>query len=231
MLVDIFPVIADAAADKDVDADLIAAQAIEDAHLVRVALEQLRHAERVGVRLRRPLPGLRVPVHRRVVVVLAAPAAATRMPLSGPAARLPSPSPSMRGCGAKSAGLMPSRRLNAARRFWMRSPHSSRSLSVDVPAGRGVDELGPRQRAGQHREHAEAEAVHRLVRVGVERLGVAFALGALPLHVPVLLVGGLGQREADAERLVPRRAEPAVWRPGVGSAMYVTPISEVKRLS
>ena len=78
----------------------------------------------------RELPVVGVPLHRRVVVVAQHRQRDADALAAGPPSRLPSPSPSMRGCGLKSRGPRPSRRLNAARRFWIRSPHVSRSASV-----------------------------------------------------------------------------------------------------
>ncbi len=191
--------------------------------------EQLCDPELLGAAACQP-PARRVPLHVAVVVV-AQRGSGTRTPASGPASSRPSPSPSMRGCGTKSAGVMPSRRLNAARRFWMRSPQSQQVRLGHAPS------RSARCTSSSHgsapvsdREHAQPEAVHRLVRVA----------SSAPAPCPCprcpstsrsisFFVGGLGQRELDVERLVPRSRSRRCGGPGVGSAMYVTPISEVKR--
>ena len=60
----------------------------------------------------------------------------------------------------------------------------------------------------------------------------ALPLPSVPFHFTFqsFLSAAFGS-EKPAPNVSFHDAEPAVWRPGVGSAMYVTPISEVKRVS
>ncbi len=71
---------------------------------------------------------------------------------------------------------------------------------------------------GQHREHAQTEAVHHLVRVA--KWACAMPLPSVPFHLTFVSFGSTAfGSENFASKVSFHDAEPAVWRPGVGSAM------------